>query len=44
MFFMVPFAMRLGAIFIRGPTALLYDHLIHAMYIHAVFLWLYCLL
>jgi len=37
MFFMVPFAMILGAIFIRGPTALLYDHLIHAMYIHAVF-------
>ncbi len=37
MFFMVPFAMLLGAIFIRGPTALLYDHLIHAMYIHAVF-------
>jgi len=37
MFFMVPFAMVMGAIFIRGPTALLYDHLIHAMYIHAVF-------
>ncbi len=37
MFFMVPFAMLLGAIFIRGPTALLYDHLIHAMYVHAVF-------
>jgi Protein of unknown function (DUF3667) len=37
MFFMVPFAMFLGALFIRGPTALLYDHLIHAMYIHAVF-------
>jgi len=37
MFFMVPFAMFMGAIFIRGPTALLYDHLIHAMYIHAVF-------
>ncbi len=37
MFFMVPFAMIIGAIFIRGPTALLYDHLIHAMYIHAVF-------
>lgn len=37
MFFMVPFAMIMGAIFIRGPTALLYDHLIHAMYIHAVF-------
>ncbi len=37
MFFMVPFAMFAGAIFIRGPTALLYDHLIHAIYIHAVF-------
>lgn len=37
MFFMVPFAMIMGAIFIRGTTALLYDHLIHAMYVHAVF-------
>ncbi len=35
-FFMVPIAMILGAIFIRGPTALLYDHLIHAIYIHTV--------
>ena len=37
LFFMVPVAMLLGAIFIRGPTALLYDHLIHAIYIHAMF-------
>lgn len=36
LFFMVPVAMLLGAIFIRGPNALLYDHLIHAIYIHAM--------
>ena len=36
LFFMVPIAMLLGAIFIRGPNALLYDHLIHAIYIHAM--------
>ena len=36
MFFMVPIAMILGKMFVRGPTALLYDHLIHSIYIHAV--------
>ena len=35
MFFMLPFAMLLGAVFIRGKQkALLYDHLVHAAYIH----------
>ena len=38
MFFMVPFAMIFGWLFIRGKNALLYDHLIHAIYIHCVFL------
>lgn len=37
MFFMMPFAAIIGLIFIRGKkTALLYDHLVHATYIHAV--------
>ncbi|MFB9372853.1 DUF3667 domain-containing protein [Algimonas porphyrae] len=36
MFFMMPFAMLMGAIFIRGrETAMLYDHLVHAAYIHS---------
>jgi len=36
MFFMMPFAMFAGIIFIRGKkTALMYDHLVHAAYIHA---------
>jgi len=37
MFLMMPFSMFIGAIFIRGRgNALLYDHLVHAAYIHAV--------
>lgn len=36
MFFMMPFCMLLGALFIRGKRALLFDHLVHAAYIHAV--------
>lgn len=37
MFLMMPFAAILGMVFIRGKsTALLYDHLVHATYIHAV--------
>jgi hypothetical protein len=37
MFLMMPFAAILGLVFIRGKkTALLYDHLVHATYIHAV--------
>jgi len=36
MFFMMPFSMLMGAIFIRGKKqAMLYDHLVHAAYIHA---------
>ncbi|MEL6688489.1 MAG: DUF3667 domain-containing protein, partial [Pseudomonadota bacterium] len=36
MFFMMPLAMLLGAIFIRSrETAMLYDHLVHAAYVHA---------
>lgn len=36
MFIMMPFSMLLGAIFIRGrEKAMLYDHLVHAAYIHA---------
>jgi len=36
MFFMMPFSMLMGAIFIRGrERAMLYDHLVHAAYIHA---------
>jgi len=36
MFVMMPFSMLLGAIFIRGrKRAMLYDHLVHAAYIHA---------
>ena len=34
---MMPFAALIGLLFIRGKkTALLYDHLVHATYIHAV--------
>lgn len=41
MFFMMPFTMFLGILFIRGRgNALLYDHLVHAAYIHAVFFFL----
>jgi len=37
MFLMMPFAAILGLVFIRGKrTALLYDHLVHATYLHAV--------
>ncbi len=37
MFLMMPFAALIGMIFIRGrKNALLYDHLVHAAYIHAV--------
>jgi len=37
MFLMMPFAAIIGLVFIRGKkTALLYDHLVHATYIHAV--------
>lgn len=37
MFLMMPFAAIIGIVFIRGKkTALLYDHLVHATYIHAV--------
>ena len=36
MFFVMPFSMLIGAIFIRGKNALLYDHLVHSAYIHAV--------
>lgn len=36
MFFMMPFSMLMGAIFIRGKEkAMLYDHLVHAAYVHA---------
>lgn len=36
MFFMMPFAMFMGAIFIRGrETAMLYDHLVHSAYVHS---------
>lgn len=36
MFFMMPFTMLIGVIFIRGRgNALMYDHLVHAAYIHA---------
>lgn len=36
MFLMMPFAAFIGLVFIRGKkTALLYDHLVHAAYIHA---------
>ena len=37
MFLVMPFTMFLGIIFIRGRgNALLYDHLVHSAYIHAV--------
>ncbi len=43
MFFMMPFAMFLGIIFVRGrKNALMYDHLVHAAYIHA-FTYMYLL-
>jgi len=36
MFFMMPFSILIGALFIRGKKqAMLYDHLVHAAYIHA---------
>ena len=36
MFVMMPFSMLMGAIFIRGKErAMLFDHLVHAAYIHA---------
>ncbi|WP_409434020.1 DUF3667 domain-containing protein [Litorimonas sp. RW-G-Af-16] len=36
MFAMMPFTMLIGAMFIRGRgNALLYDHLVHAAYVHA---------
>lgn len=36
LFFMMPLAMLMGALFIRGRrNAMLYDHLVHAAYIHA---------
>lgn len=37
MFCMVPFAALLGWVFIHGKNVLLYDHLIHALYLHTVF-------
>lgn len=36
MFFMMPFSMLIGAVFIRGKRALLFDHLVHSAYIHGV--------
>lgn len=37
LFLMMPFTMLIGVIFIRGRgNALMYDHLVHAAYIHAV--------
>ena len=37
MFFMMPLTMLIGWMFIRGRgNALLYDHLVHASYVHAV--------
>jgi len=42
MILMMPFTMFLGYIFIRRRgNALLYDHLVHAAYIHAVFFFLF---
>ena len=41
MLVMMPFTMFLGIVFIRGRgNALLYDHLVHTAYIHAVFFFL----
>lgn len=41
MFLMMPFSMFIGIIFIRGRgNALMYDHLVHAAYIHAVMYFL----
>lgn len=37
MFFMMPLTMLIGAMFIRGRgNALLFDHLVHASYVHAI--------
>lgn len=36
MFLMMPLTMIIGAIFIRGRDALMFDHLVHSAYIHAV--------
>ncbi|RKQ71328.1 uncharacterized protein DUF3667 [Litorimonas taeanensis] len=41
MFLMMPFTMFIGALFIRGRgNAFLYDHLVHAAYVHAVLFFL----
>jgi len=41
LFFMMPITMFIGAIFIRGRNnAMLYDHIIHAAYIHSVVFFL----
>lgn len=41
LFFMMPLTMYIGAIFIRGRgNAMLYDHIIHAAYIHSVLFFL----
>jgi len=41
MFFMMPLMMFIGIIFIRGrENALLYDHLVHAAYMHSIFYFL----
>lgn len=37
LFFMLPFSMLVGAMFVSGAKrAMMYDHLVHAAYIHAV--------
>lgn len=41
LFFMMPLTMFIGAVFIRGRgNAMLYDHIIHAAYIHSVLFFL----
>lgn len=41
LFFMMPLTMFIGAMFIRGRgNAMLYDHIIHAAYIHSVLFFL----
>jgi len=41
LFFMMPLTMFIGAMFIRGRSnAMLYDHIIHAAYIHSVLFFL----
>ena len=41
LFFMMPLTMYIGAIFIRGRgNAMLYDHIIHAAYIHSLLFFL----